>query len=133
VYSRLLNGNPLRPKALCSRNARSVWHCGQNTFHTGAPSATAAFAKLSKLLRYVDDDYSNPTTFQTLRQKLNTTLRPTYYLTIPPAAFGKVVGKLKQSGCMKEARIVVEKPFGRDLASARKLKPGREVGANGAK
>jgi glucose-6-phosphate 1-dehydrogenase len=81
----------------------------------------AAFAKLSGLLRYVDGDYSDPATFQALRQKLGTALRPTYYLAIPPAAFGEVVGKLEQSGCVKEARVVVEKPFGRDLASAREL------------
>ena len=81
----------------------------------------AAFAELSGLLRYVDGDYSDPATFQALRQELGSAQRPTYYLAIPPAAFGEVVGKLEESGCVKQARVVVEKPFGRDLASAREL------------
>jgi len=81
----------------------------------------AAFAKLSGLLRYVDGDYSDPATFQALRRELGPAQRPTHYLAIPPALFGEVVGQLERSGCTGQARVVVEKPFGRSLASARAL------------
>jgi glucose-6-phosphate 1-dehydrogenase len=81
----------------------------------------AGFAKLSGLLRYVDGDYSDPATFQALRRELGSAQRPTHYLAIPPALFGEVVGQLERSGSAREARVVVEKPFGRDLASAREL------------
>jgi glucose-6-phosphate 1-dehydrogenase len=80
-----------------------------------------AFTKLSTLLRYVDGDYADPATFQALRRELAPARRPTHYLAIPPALFGEVVGHLDRSGCAARARVVVEKPFGRDLASARDL------------
>jgi glucose-6-phosphate 1-dehydrogenase len=80
-----------------------------------------AFAKLSGLLRYVDGDYADPATFQALRRELGEAHRPTHYLAIPPAAFGVVVEQLERSSCSGQARVVVEKPFGRDLASAREL------------
>lgn len=80
-----------------------------------------AFAKLSGLLRYVDGDYADATTFQALRRELGDAQHPTHYLAIPPAAFGEVVGQLQRSSCAGQARVVVEKPFGRDLASAREL------------
>jgi glucose-6-phosphate 1-dehydrogenase len=81
----------------------------------------AAFARLSGLLRYVDGDYADPATFLALRRELGSARHPTHYLAIPPAAFGEVVGQLQRSGCAEGARVVVEKPFGRDLASAREL------------
>lgn len=81
----------------------------------------AAFAKLSGLLRYVDGDYAEPATFQALRRELGPAHRPTHYLASPPAAFGVVVDQLERSSCARQARVVVEKPFGRDLASAREL------------
>jgi glucose-6-phosphate 1-dehydrogenase len=81
----------------------------------------AAFAKLSSLLNYVDGDYGDPTTFANLRTALGTAQRPLYYLVIPPSAFTTVVEGLVKSGCVKDARLVVEKPFGRDLASAQEL------------
>ena len=81
----------------------------------------AAFAKLSSLLRYVDGDYGDPATFAALRRELGTAQRPAHYLAIPPVLFGAVVEKLAQSGCTSGARVVVEKPFGTDLASARAL------------
>ena len=82
---------------------------------------TAAFGKLSGLLRYVDGDYQDPATFQKLRAELDSAERPAHYLAIPPALFAKVVEQLGKSGCAKNARVIVEKPFGTDLASARKL------------
>lgn len=78
----------------------------------------AAFEKLCDLLRYVDGDYEDPATFAALRQALGTAKRPAHYLAIPPSLFGLVVGQLGKSGCAKDARVIIEKPFGRDLASA---------------
>ncbi|HWV99394.1 MAG TPA: glucose-6-phosphate dehydrogenase [Candidatus Acidoferrum sp.] len=81
----------------------------------------AAFDKLCGLLRYVDGDYHDAGTFQALRQQLGSAQRPAYYLAIPPAAFGTVVEQLHGIGCTANARVIIEKPFGRDLASARTL------------
>ena len=81
----------------------------------------AAFGRLSRLLRYVDGDYGDPATFQALRKALGAARTPAHYLAIPPALFGAVVEQLAKSGCTDGARVVVEKPFGRDLASAREL------------
>jgi len=81
----------------------------------------AAFAKLIGLLEYIDGDYQDPATFTQLRQKLGAACRPTHYLAIPPSLFGAVVEALGRSGCAQGARVVVEKPFGRDLKSAQEL------------
>jgi glucose-6-phosphate 1-dehydrogenase len=81
----------------------------------------AAFAKLSTLLRYVDGDYQQPATFAAVRKELGSAQHPAHYLAIPPALFGVVVEQLGKSGCARGARVIVEKPFGRDLASARAL------------
>ena len=81
----------------------------------------AAFDKLCGLLRYVDGDYKDPATFHAIRKELGSAQRPAYYLAIPPALFGLVVEQLAKSGCTKGARVILEKPFGRDLASAQEL------------
>lgn len=80
-----------------------------------------AFKKLLSLLHYVDGDYSQDSTFTALRKELGRAKRPLHYLAIPPAMFSVVVSQLGESGCAKNARVVIEKPFGRDLASARAL------------
>jgi hypothetical protein len=80
----------------------------------------AAFDKLVGLLRYVDGDYKDPSTFAALRQH-SERAAPAHYLAIPPPLFGPVVEQLAQSGCAKGSRVVVEKPFGQDLPSARAL------------
>ena len=80
-----------------------------------------AFETLSGLLRYVDGDYNDPATFQAIRKMLGGAQRPAHYLAIPPSLFGLVVEQLEKSGCNRGARVIVEKPFGRDLASAREL------------
>ena len=80
-----------------------------------------AFDKLCGLLRYVDGDYNDPATFQALCRELGQSQRPAFYLAIPPAAFGIVVEHLSGTGCTRQARVVIEKPFGRDLVSARDL------------
>jgi len=87
--------------------------------HGGSDSA--ASKTLCGLLRYVSVDYSAPETFQALRKALGKARRPAHYLAIPPQMFDVVVKHLEDSGCAKGARVLVEKPFGRDLASARKL------------
>src|SRR3954447_26357930 len=75
-----------------------------------------AFAKLKKLLRYVDGDYADPDTFKRLHEELGRSRRPLHYLAIPPSLFGTVAHALHESGCAPEGtRIVVEKPFGHDL------------------
>src|SRR6516164_2704157 len=81
----------------------------------------AAFDKLCALLRYVDGDYNDPATFKALSAQIGSAQRPAFYLAIPPAAFGTVVEQLSQTGCTEDARVIIEKPFGRDLASARAL------------
>ena len=81
----------------------------------------AAFEKLCGLLRYIDGDYQDTATFEALRKELQGTERPAHYLAIPPVLFGTVVEQLEHSGCAKGARVIVEKPFGRDLSSARQL------------
>src|SRR6202050_5044166 len=81
----------------------------------------AAFDKLNSLLRYVRGDNSDPATYQALRQALGGAKHPIFYLAIPPTSFGVVVEQLGRSGCGNGARVIVEKPFGRDLASAREL------------
>jgi glucose-6-phosphate 1-dehydrogenase len=81
----------------------------------------AAFSKLMQLLNYIDGDYNDPATFKTLRGLLGNAQLPTHYLAIPPSLFPVVVQGLGSSGCAKNARVILEKPFGRDLASAQEL------------
>ncbi|HEV2522718.1 MAG TPA: glucose-6-phosphate dehydrogenase [Candidatus Acidoferrales bacterium] len=81
----------------------------------------AAFEKLNGLLRYVDGDYQDPATFESLRKELRGAQAPVHYLAIPPALFETVVEHLAQSNCAGGARVIVEKPFGHDLASAQEL------------
>jgi glucose-6-phosphate 1-dehydrogenase len=82
----------------------------------------AAFTKLSGLLHYVDGAYEDGAIFQAIRKELGLAQRPAHYLAIPPVLFGTVVEQLGKSGCAPAgARVVVEKPFGRDLESARQL------------
>ena len=80
-----------------------------------------AFAKLSAQLKYCDGDYNEPETYVRLKQALEGARHPLHYMAIPPSMFAPVVRGLSDAGCATDARIVVEKPFGRDLASARQL------------
>jgi glucose-6-phosphate 1-dehydrogenase len=81
----------------------------------------SAFAKLLTLLRYVDGDYADIATFKDLRNQLGDAQHPAHYLAIPPILFGAVVEQLAKANCTAGARVIVEKPFGRNLESARKL------------
>ena len=80
-----------------------------------------AFARLSANLKYVDGDYREPATFEQLKRELGDAKHPLHYLAVPPSMFSVVAEGLAKSGAAEGARIVVEKPFGRDLASAREL------------
>ena len=81
----------------------------------------AVFERLASHLSYVAGDYRDPAVFEALRRALGSRQRPLFYLAIPPTMFGVVVKGLAASGCTSGARVVVEKPFGRDLASAKAL------------
>jgi glucose-6-phosphate 1-dehydrogenase len=81
----------------------------------------AVYRRLAALLQHVDGDYQQAAIFAALREKLGSARHPLHYLAIPPSMFGVVVSHLGASKCSQGARVVVEKPFGRDLASAREL------------
>src|SRR5260370_35071958 len=80
-----------------------------------------AFEKLSSMLQYVSGDYKDEATYTKLRKALGGATRPLYYLAIPPSSFGPVVEALGKSGCANGARVIIEKPSGRDLPSAQSL------------
>ena len=103
----------LGPRAIQGTGRESL------AFHGGVDEA--AFAKLTQLLRYVDGDYNDPATFQALRRELGDAGNPLHYLAIPPKMFATVAEQLARAHCDVGARIIVEKPFGRDLASAQEL------------
>jgi glucose-6-phosphate 1-dehydrogenase len=88
--------------------------------HHGGSDAES-FEKLSGLLRYVDGDYNDPGTFAELRKQLGDAQRPLHYLAIPPSLFAVVSEGLAKSGCATNARLVVEKPFGHNRATAQEL------------
>ncbi len=107
--------------------AKSGWNLDQlkararESVEKRGPVDEGAFARLASRLLYVDGDYGDPATFTQLRKALGESKHPLHYLAIPPSLFAAVVASLATSGCADGARIVVEKPFGRDLASARAL------------
>ena len=80
-----------------------------------------AFEHLHSLLKYVSGDYNNPETFTAIKQAIGEESAPTFYLAIPPSLFETVIQGLGNAGLAKNGRVIVEKPFGRDLASAREL------------
>ncbi len=88
---------------------------------SGIAADKRTLARLLSLLRYVSGDYNDPVTFAALKQALGAAQRPAHYLAIPPALFGTVIEGLGAAGLAEHARVIVEKPFGRDLASARAL------------
>jgi glucose-6-phosphate 1-dehydrogenase len=87
----------------------------------GAGVDEEAFARLGPRMKYVDGDYNDPATFAHIRAELAQAERPAHYLAIPPSLFPVVAKNLAAAGCARQARVIVEKPFGRDLASARTL------------
>jgi glucose-6-phosphate 1-dehydrogenase len=108
--------------------ASSAWDAGQ--FRARAKDGIEAadpdcdpqvLERLLALLQYVSGDYGDPATFAQLKRALGNAQRPAHYLAIPPALFPTVIDALGAAGLAANARVVVEKPFGRDLASAREL------------
>ncbi len=81
----------------------------------------AAYAKLCERLAYIDGDYNDPATYTKIREALGKARHPLHYFAIPPSMFATVAGGLAKAGCADGARVVVEKPFGHDLASATAL------------
>jgi glucose-6-phosphate 1-dehydrogenase len=107
--------------------ARSDWtvaqfreRARQSVENAGTVDETT-FARLAFNLRYVQGEYEAPETYVALRSELGSAKHPLHYLAVPPTMFEPVIRGLGVSGCSRNARIVVEKPFGRDLASARSL------------
>src|SRR2546422_10559553 len=88
---------------------------------SGAPVEEGALSRLLSLLQYVSGDYNNPETFAALKGALGKSRRPTHYLAIPPALFATVIQGIGAAGLADHARVIVEKTFRRDLASAREL------------
>ncbi|HEU4531413.1 MAG TPA: glucose-6-phosphate dehydrogenase [Steroidobacteraceae bacterium] len=86
-----------------------------------AETDPAAIAPFIAQLRYVAGDYQDPETFRRLRDALGPARAPLHYLAIPPSLFGEVITRLDASGCTRGARVVVEKPLGRNLKSAQEL------------
>jgi glucose-6-phosphate 1-dehydrogenase len=107
--------------------ARSRWTLDQfkararNSLEEHSRLDPAAYAKLAALLRYVQGEYGDPLMCERLRRVLGDAQRPLFYLAIPPSLFAAVVEGLAKSHCIEDARVVVEKPFGRNLASAQEL------------
>ena len=107
--------------------ARAGWNLdklierARDSIKQSADHDDQTFAKLAALLRYVDGDYADPETFAKLKKALGLAKRPIHYLAIPPSMFASVVQGLQKCGCSENARVIVEKPFGRDLASAQAL------------
>ena len=108
--------------------ARSDWTIAQfrararaSVEKQGGGFDDAVFAKFQERLHYISGDYGAPATHTALRKELGVAAHPLHYLAIPPSVFASVVERLGQSGCARGARVVVEKPFGRDLPSAQAL------------
>ena len=89
--------------------------------HEGGIDDPGAFERLIALLNYVSGDYNDATTFSALKIALGNSRRPAFYLAIPPSLFAAVIQSLGRAGLAQDARVIVEKPFGRDLESAREL------------
>jgi glucose-6-phosphate 1-dehydrogenase len=93
----------------------------RESIERAGPVEAAALDQLLSRLRYVEGDYTQAATYAKLRSELGDATRPIHYLAIPPSLFGTVVDGLASSGCAENARLILEKPFGRDLASAQAL------------
>src|SRR5262245_1888713 len=100
---------------------RLVERARESIVGTGEPLDEAVFKRLTDRLSYVSGDFGEPATYERVAGALDGTSSPVFYLEIPPFLFGRVVKGLSEAGLTKSARIVVEKPFGHDLASAGEL------------
>ena len=126
LYDMLRHGRTLPPIYCVAHSPgwdleklRAHAHAGITQF--GSAMDESIFRNLSSLLTYINGDYQDPATFDELRRALENRTRPLHYFAIPPSMFPVVVRGLAEAGCTQNARVVVEKPFGRDLESARSL------------
>lgn len=126
LYAMLRHGHTL-PPIICVAYSpgwdleRLRAHAHDGITHFGGGVDEALFRNLASLITYINGDYQQAATFDELRRALGQRQHPMHYLAIPPAMFPVVVRGLVDAGCMTNARVVVEKPFGRDLESARAL------------
>ncbi len=103
-------------------NAQKLADHVRDSVHTAVKQVDESIlSKLTSLLKYVDGDYTKPATYEALKKALGGAKRPLCYLAIPPSVFPPVIGCLEKSMPIEDTRVVVEKPFGRDLPSAQKL------------
>ena len=126
LYDMLRHGRALPPIVCVAHSAgwdleRLREHARAGIADFGGAMDDDLFRNLASLLTFINGDYQDGTTFDALRRALEGRARPLHYLAIPPAMFPVVVRGLAEAGCTQNARVVVEKPFGRDLESARAL------------
>ena len=112
---------PIIVLARAGRTLETVIQLAKESVQATGDYEPQCFEKLAKLLRFAWGDYSDPKTYTNLKQALGEAQRPIYYLAIQPSMFGTVIQGLEKSGCAQNARVILEKPFGRDLASAKAL------------
>jgi glucose-6-phosphate 1-dehydrogenase len=112
---------PIIGIARAARNVDELRAYARESLEQHGGVDAVAFARLSSRLQYIGGDYADASTYERLRRALGAAVRPLHYLAIPPGMFATVVEGLARSGCAKDARVLVEKPFGRDLASAKDL------------
>jgi len=124
LYSMVSRGGlhiPIIGMARAGWNLDKLKERARDSVQHGGDFDEAGFAKLAALLRYVDGDYAEPETYAKLKEAVGLAKNPIHYLAIPPSMFASVVQGLQKCGCAANGRVIVEKPFGRDLASAQAL------------
>jgi len=124
LYSMVCRGGfhiPIIGMARAGWDLEKLKERARDSVEHGGDFDEVSFAKLAALLRYVDGDYADPETFSKLKAAIGLAKNPIHYLAIPPSMFASVVQGLQKCGCAANARVIVEKPFGRDLASAQAL------------
>lgn len=124
LYSMVHNGHldiPIIVLARAGRTLDTLKQMARDSIQAAGDYEPECFDKLAALMRYADGDYANPDTYTNLKRALGPAQRPIYYLAIPPSMFDCVVQGLVKSGCADRARVILEKPFGRDLPSAQAL------------
>jgi glucose-6-phosphate 1-dehydrogenase len=112
---------PIIVLARAGRTLETLIEMARESVQATGDYEPACFGKLASLMRFADGDYSDPNTYSNLKKALGGAKRPIHYLAIPPSMFDRVIQGLEKSGCADNARVILEKPFGRDLASAQAL------------
>ena len=125
LYSMFLNGKLTMPVIGVAHREMTVQQLAQRAYdsitNSGMQIDDEVFATFASQLHYVSGDYRQSETFTCLSETIGEAQRPLFYLAIPPSLFDVVITQLDQAGCTQNARVIIEKPFGRDLASAQKL------------